>query len=136
MNEIKHKGIKTPLMIGVAIWIFFNYNLDIVAKITSIFNETDYKPLTEGMILSAVFLAGGSSSINKVLEMWKIRDLPARQAEIAHQNLMKTNPDLAKLNEINEISLQLKDQLENFTDANHSKTDSVKLITEINNYLK
>lgn len=118
------KGVKVPLMVISSIILFSIYNLDIIAQLKQLFMGFDYKPSAGGIILTSVFLAGGSSSVNKVLEIWKIRTLDERVLKVTGETTSKDSKEEQQNSLVKETLVLLKSNLKSI---NKFETDQSKV---------
>lgn len=98
IKRFTNKGLKTPIMLISSLLIFMYYRLDIVAEITSIFDGVTNSISFSGMLLTAFFIAGGSSSVNNVLKIWKIRDTDTRVEKVMKEEQAKVSENIDKKN--------------------------------------
>lgn len=94
IRHFEGRGVKTPLIVGVAFLVFWNYELDIVADILRALDvETTAKSLP-GQFLTALLIAGGSGGIFRIFSRLGIRSPEERDR--------KAREERAALNESEE----------------------------------
>lgn len=82
IRHFEGRGVKTPLIIGVAFLTFLNYDLDIVTKLLAAFPETDVQAgdvTLPGQLLTALLIAGGSGGVFRIFSRLGIRSPEERE---------------------------------------------------------
>lgn len=94
IKYLGNRGWKTPIMI-VSAWLIFNaYDLDIISNIVKAFGHSQVSDVTfGGKLISALFIAGGSSGVNVVLNHLKIRENSFRKERVNQEVELKTWQD-------------------------------------------
>jgi len=81
LKHFEGKGVKTPLVVGLAFLIFWSYDLDIIRDLLKIWDES-IKISLGGQFITALLIAGGSDGVFRIFTKLGIRN-PAERAEKA-----------------------------------------------------
>lgn len=81
LRHFEGKGVKTPLVVGLAFLIFWSYDLDIIRDLLKIWDDTVNLSLG-GQFITALLIAGGSDGVFRIFTKLGIRN-PAERAEKA-----------------------------------------------------
>lgn len=75
------RGVKTPVLVGVALLVTFTYDLDVLHQILQALSR-DSDPTDPGKLITAFLISGGSSAVFQVYSNLGIRN-PAERARKA-----------------------------------------------------
>lgn len=76
------KGYKTPIVIGVALLVFWSYELDIIRDLLVALGHSAQLTFG-GQLLTALLIAGGSDGVFRILTRLKVRDPEQRKQKAA-----------------------------------------------------
>lgn len=94
IRHFEGRGVKTPLIVGVAFVVFLNYDLDIVADILQALHVETSKSVP-GQFLTALLIAGGSSGVFRIFSHLGIRspEERARKAQAERSSRTKESTE-------------------------------------------
>lgn len=82
LTHFESKGIKTPVVIVTAFFVFWSYDLDIVEEILRAMGH-EQKSEFGGRVLTALLVAGGSDGVFRIFDKLGIRNSKARLEKAA-----------------------------------------------------
>jgi hypothetical protein len=83
LRYFEGRGVKTPLLVGVAFLVCSEYDLDILSKILVALDQGG-SPKTVGKVVTALLISGGSSAVFRVYSNLGIRN-PAERDRRARE---------------------------------------------------
>lgn len=91
------RGVKTPILVGVALLVCFHYDLDILHNVLEGLGRSEQKQQI-GMIITAFLISGGSSAVFQVYSNLGLRDPTARKQKAKEERAAmaedtEANPD-------------------------------------------
>ncbi len=90
LGHLDGRGLKIPITIGLALLVFWTYDLDIVTDLLNALNQRDTagKPISlsfGGQLLTALLIAGGSDGVFRIFARLGIRNPAERKEKAAEE---------------------------------------------------
>ncbi len=146
IKYFKDKGVKTVIMVVSAIIIFGVYDIDIITSVineyktevsTEANNEKSKTPLPTntpgGELVTAMFIAGGSKVVNRLLNTLKLRNDEERKSQVDQRIALATlekGIDVIKVQE--KEMIVLKETL--VKESEELNSEQATLTTELTNF--